>query len=498
MSENGEQACRATPIMRAMTLDAATCYRALRARDARFDGRFFVAVSSTRIYCRPVCTVKPPRRENCRFYPSAAAAESGGYRPCLRCRPELAPGNASVDATSRVAQAAASLIEDRALDAEGLAAVAARLGISDRHLRRAFGTEFGVSPVEFAQTQRLLLAKRLLTDTALPVTEVAFASGFGSLRRFNALFKLRYRLQPGQLRRHMRVSAAPATDALHFELSFRPPYDWPALGAFLGARAIAGVESVAGGGYRRTVRVAQEGKDHLGWIEVGLSPTKPALRVAVSASLARVLPPVLSRVKALMDLACNPAEVADALGALARAHPGMRVPGAFDGFEIAVRAILGQQVTVAGARTVAGRFAQALGDVLETPFEALTTVFPAAARVADTPAGRIARLGLPGARARTIVALARAVADGALVLMPNADIEATLDRLRALPGVGEWTAQYIALRALAWPDAFPHTDFGVMKALGTKDAKRVLAAGEAWRPWRAYAVMHLWNSLERD
>jgi AraC family transcriptional regulator of adaptative response / DNA-3-methyladenine glycosylase II len=229
-----------------------------------------------------------------------------------------------------------------------------------------------------------------------------------------------------------------------------------------------------------------------------LSPKKPALRVAVSASLARVLPPVLSRVKALMDLACNPTEVADALGALARAHPGMRVPGAFDGFEIAVRAILGQQVTVAGARTVAGRFAAAFGEPLDTPFAGLDRVFPAAERIAGLPYGRIARLGMPGARARTVLALARAVADGELDLVPNADIDATLQRLRALPGVGEWTAQYIAMRALAWPDAFPHTDLGVMKALGTKDAKRVLAAGETWRPWRAYAVMHLWNSLPKE
>ena len=498
MSGNGERGPAGAPIMAPMTLDSATCYRALRSRDARFDGRFFVAVSSTRIYCRPVCTVKPPRRENCRFYPSAAAAESAGYRPCLRCRPELAPGNASVDATTRVAQAAACLIEDRALDADGLEAVAARLGITDRHLRRAFGAEFGVSPVEYAQTQRLLLAKRLLTDTALPVTEIAFASGFGSLRRFNALFKQRYRLQPQQLRRHMRAQTAPAADALQFELSFRPPYDWPALAAFLGARAVAGVEAVEDGVYRRTARVELDGKEHRGWIEAALSPKKPALRVAVSASLARVLPPVLSRVKALMDLSCNPSEVAPALGSLAERHPGMRVPGAFDGFEVAVRAILGQQVSVAGARTVAGRFAQALGEPLATPFPTLTTIFPDAARVADAPMGRIARLGMLGARARTILALARAVADGDLVLMPNADIEATLERLRALPGVGEWTAQYIAMRALAWPDAFPHTDLGVMKALGTKDAKRVLAVAEAWRPWRAYAVMHLWNSLAKD
>ncbi|MDB5928163.1 MAG: DNA-3-methyladenine glycosylase 2 [Betaproteobacteria bacterium] len=483
-----------------MTLDSHTCYRALKARDARFDGRFFVAVSSTRIYCRPVCTVKPPKRENCRFFPSAAAAESNGYRPCLRCRPELAPGNASVDATSRLAQAAASMMEDRTLDQDGLDTLAVRLGITDRHLRRAFGAEFGVSPVEFAQTQRLLLAKRLLTDTALPVTEVAFASGFGSVRRFNALFKQRYRLIPSQLRSPLRGGApvAAAVDVLKFELSFRPPFDWSAVSAFLAARSIAGVEAVEGSCYRRTVRILIDGKEHRGWIAIEMSPKKPTLRVAVSASLAKALPPVLSRVKALMDLACHPAEVAQALGALAKRHPGLRVPGAFDGFEMAVRAILGQQVTVVAARTVAGRFAATFGDPIETPFASLTTLFPTAMCVAALSPGRIARLGMPGARARTVVALAGAVADGRLVLMPNADIEATLDELRALPGVGEWTAQYIAMRALSWPDAFPHTDLGVMKALGETGARRVLAAGEAWRPWRAYAVMHLWQSLTKE
>src|SRR5262245_35251172 len=477
-----------------MKLDPHTCYRALIARDARFDGRFFVAVSSTRIYCRPVCTVRPPRRENCRFYQSAAAAEAGGYRPCLRCRPELAPGNASVDATSRLAQAAASLMDDRALDDDGLAAIAARLGVTGRHLRRAFGAEFGVSPVQYAQTQRLLLAKRLLTDTAMPVTEVAYASGFGSLRRFNTLFRERYRLQPVRLRRRMRSTAgATAADVLRFDLSFRPPYDWGTVSAFLGARAIAGVESVEAARYRRTVRVGAAGTEHRGWIEVTMAPGKPALRVAISASLAKVVPPVLSRVKSLMDLACHPAEVARALGALAGRNAGLRVPGAFDGFEVAVRAILGQQVSVAAARTIAGRFAAAFGDPIETPDAALTTVFPVAERIAGLRYDRIARLGMPGARARTVLALARAVADGRLVLAPNADVELTLDRLRALPGVGEWTAQYIAMRALAWPDAFPHTDLGVMKALKETSARRVLAAGEAWRPWRAYAVMRLWH-----
>ena len=481
-----------------MVLDAGTCYRALKARDARFDGRFFVAVSSTRIYCRPVCTVKPPKRENCRFFPSAAAAESNGYRPCLRCRPELAPGNASVDATTRLAQAAASMMEDGAIDKAGLDNLAGRLGITDRHLRRAFGAEFGVSPVEFVQTQRLLLAKRLLTDTALPVTDVAFASGFGSVRRFNALFQQRYRLKPSQVRATRRSAAGAAGDTLDFELSFRPPFDWPAVTAFLAARAIAGVESVESGAYRRTVRIPGDDTEHRGWIAVELSRKRPTLRVATSASLAKALPPVLSRVKALMDVACHPAEVAKALGTLARAHPGLRVPGAFDGFEMAVRAILGQQVTVAAARTVAGRFAATFGDAIETPFAELTTLFPTAARVAELSPGQVARLGMPGARARTILALAGAVADGRLVLSPNANVEATLDQLRALPGVGEWTAQYIAMRALSWPDAFPHTDLGVMKALGETSARRVLDAAEAWRPWRAYAVMHLWLSLTKE
>jgi AraC family transcriptional regulator of adaptative response / DNA-3-methyladenine glycosylase II len=354
--------------------------------------------------------------------------------------------------------------------------------------------------VEFAQTQRLLLAKRLLTDTALPVTEVAFASGFGSLRRFNALFKQRYRLQPSQLRRHMHgvATASAAVDVLKFELSFRPPYDWRAMSAFLAARAIAGVEAVEGPCYRRTVCVPVDGKAHHGWIEVAMSPKKPALQVTISASLAKALPPVLSRVKSLMDLACHPAEVAQALGALAKRRPGLRVPGAFDSFEVAVRAILGQQVTVAAARTIAGRFAATFGEPIASPFAALTTVFPAAEHIAELTYGRIARIGMPGARARTVLALARAVADGNLVLTPNADIETALDRLRALPGVGEWTAQYIAMRALAWPDAFPHTDLGVMKALGETNARRVLVAGEAWRPWRAYAVMHLWQSLVKE
>ena len=493
MSENGEYRGARRYIMGSMRLDPTTCYRALRARDARFDGRFFVAVSSTRIYCRPVCTVRPPRRENCRYFPSAAAAESAGYRPCLRCRPELAPGNATIDAVQRTARAAALLIEAGSVNEDGIEAAAERLGVTDRHLRRAFQTEFGVSPVAFAQTQRLLLAKQLLTDTRMPVTEVAYASGFGSVRRFNALFRERYRLRPRELRKALLPAAA--GDALAFELGYRPPYDWRAIADFLGARAIAGVEACDRTAYRRTVRISSGGAWHSGWIEIAPARNKPALRVTVAASLGKALPPMLARVKALMDLACHPAEVAHALGPLAARRPGMRVPGAFDGFEIALRAILGQQVSVAAARTLAGRFAEAFGDPLETPFESLRTLFPTADRIAALPYRRIARLGVPAVRARSILALACAVAGGELDLAPGAQIEATLAKLRALPGIGEWTAQYIALRALAWPDAFPHADYGVMKAMKLADPKRVLAAAERWRPWRAYAVMHLWQSL---
>ena len=475
-------------------LDPDSCYRALKTHDARFDGRFFVGVSSTRIYCRPVCTVKTPRRENCTFYASASAAEEAGYRPCLRCRPELAPGNAPIDAVGRLAQATASCIEDGLLDEAGVDELAERLRVSDRHLRRVFHSEFGVSPLRFAQTQRLLLAKRLLADTGLSVTEVAFASGFSSLRRFNTLFKERYRLRPSQLRQ-ARGRSFPA-GLLTFELAYRPPLDWEGMLSFLAARAIPGVEAVAGRRYQRTVCVAARGSIHRGWITVAAVAGKPTLRLDMSASLAKAVPPVLAGIKRLFDLGCDPTDIASHLGELAATNPGMRVPGAFDGFEMAVRAILGQQITVKAATTLAGRFAAALGDPIETPHASLTRVFPAAATVARARVGDLAALGIVRTRAEAVRNLARAVSDGSLRLDPGADVEPTLEKLMAIPGIGPWTAQYLAMRALGWPDAFPDGDAGVMKALRTKSAKRALEISARWRPWRAYAVMHLWRSLE--
>jgi AraC family transcriptional regulator of adaptative response / DNA-3-methyladenine glycosylase II len=476
-----------------MLLDPDQCYRALKTHDSRFDGRFFVGVGTTRIYCRPVCTARTPLRRNCSFYPSAAAAEAQGFRPCLRCRPELAPGYAGVDANRRLAQSAAGLIEDGRLADASLATVAQTLGVTDRHLRRVFQQEFGVAPVDYAQTQRLLLAKRLLTDSALPVIDVAMASGFASLRRFNHLFRTRYRMTPGQLR---RTSASAPAERLVFDLAYRPPYDWDAMLQFLERRAIANVEAIAGRTYLRTVRLSPAKGGVAGWLSVSPSPRKNALRVTVSASLASALPSVLSRVKHLFDLACRPDEIEAALGPLAADHPGLRLPGAMDGFEVAVRAILGQQVTVKAATKIAARFVAAFGDPVETPHAALTRLFPRAADVAALDPSDIAAQGVIGSRARAIVALAHEVASGRLRLDPTAQVTATIAALEALPGVGPWTAQYIAMRALAWPDAFPHPDVAVLKAMQRSPAKAALAHAESWRPWRAYAVLHLWKSLE--
>jgi AraC family transcriptional regulator of adaptative response / DNA-3-methyladenine glycosylase II len=478
-----------------MVLGGDVCYAALKARDPRFDGQFFVGVSSTGIYCRPVCPARTPRRPHCSFFPSAAAAEHGGFRPCLRCRPELAPGNASVDASRRLAQAAATRIEDGCLTDESLAEVAADLGVTDRHLRRVFEAEFGVAPVDYLQTQRLLLAKRLLTDTRMPVTDVAMAAGFGSVRRFNALFRDRYDMKPSDLR---KTPGATSASELVFELGFRPPFAWKALLEFLAGRTIERVEAVNGGTYRRAVAIRHRTTMHRGWLAVESVPRRHVLRVTLSGSLAGIVPPVLARVKRLFDLTCRPDEVAAQLGGLAEDAPGLRVPGAFDGFEMAVRAILGQQITVRAARTLAGRVAQALGEPVDTPFPDVALIFPEPAQVLAAGSQALVRLGVTGARARAIQSLARACSDGELRLEPGVDVERTMETLRAVPGIGDWTAQYIAMRALSWPDAFPAADYGVKKALGESSPARVLKRAEVWRPWRAYATLHLWRSLGKE
>ena len=465
----------------------------MQAHDARFDGRFFVGVSSTRIYCRPVCTVRTPLRRNCSFFASAAAAEAGGFRPCLRCRPELAPGYAAVDANRRLAQSAAGMIEDGRLAEANLEKLAGALGVTDRHLRRVFQQEFGVSPVEYAQTQRLLLAKRLLTDSAMPVIDVAMASGSASLRRFNHLFRTRYRMTPGQLRRD--TTREVPVEKMVFEIAYRPPYDWSSIHAFLARRAVAGVEIADSRSYSRTLRLARY-KNVTGWFSVAPAPRKNALRVSVSASLAKALPAALSRVKHLFDVAAHPEEISQALGELASPRPGLRLPGAADGFELAVRAILGQQVSVVAATRIAARLADAFGEDIDTPVAGLNKLFPTPEALAALDSPKVAATGIISARARAIVALAKEVAAERIHLEPSADVTATLAALEALPGVGPWTAQYIAMRALAWPDAFPHPDVALIKAMKASRPREALAASESWRPWRAYAVMHLWKSLE--
>jgi AraC family transcriptional regulator, regulatory protein of adaptative response / DNA-3-methyladenine glycosylase II len=474
-----------------MLLDTDRGYQAVLTHDPRFDGVFFVGVSSTRIYCRNVCRAKTPQRKNCTFYPSAAAAEQAGFRPCLLCRPELAPGNARIDATGRLASAVASRIEEGTFIEQRFEDFANELGVSERHLRRVVQQEFGVSPIELAQTQRLLLAKRLLTDTALPIADIAYASGFSSLRRFNALFQERYRLNPTQLRKTKATIIA--QDEIVCEVAYRPPLDWQALLSYLAGRAIAGVEMVQGDCYCRTVRLGQR----QGWLLVEPIKDKNALRVKLSLSLVPVLLPVLARVKALFDLAAEPQQIAAYLGSLAMHHPGLRVPGAFDGFEIAVRTILGQQVSVKAATTLMSRFVQCFGEPIETPFQTLTHLTPTAERVAQGDIATIASLGILATRAKTIVALAQAIAERTLSLTLGHPVERTIAQLQELPGIGPWTAHYIAMRVLNDPDIFLPHDLGIQKALGENNLKRMLAIAAPWQPWRSYATLHLWKSLER-
>jgi AraC family transcriptional regulator of adaptative response / DNA-3-methyladenine glycosylase II len=479
-----------------MRIDDATCYRALAARDARFDGLFFVGVTTTGIYCRPICTARPTRRDRCRFFSNSALAEREGFRPCLRCRPELAPGHAPVDAVRRTARAAACRIEAGALnDGGSLDQLAQDLGYSARQLRRAVRQEFGVSPVELAQTQRLLLAKQLLTESNLPIIEVAFASGFDSVRRFNALFRSHYRLTPSRMRRSR--SATPTGDCVRLTLAYRPPLAWDALLRFLSGRATAGVERVADRAYLRTAAVG----GHRGWLKVEACPGRNALAIELATSLVPALPEVLARVKSLFDLSARPDVIASHLGAealfarVARNCPGLRVPGTFDGFELAVRAILGQRVSVAAATTLAGRLAARFGAPIETPFSGLDRLSPTPAQLAAAPESELTAQGTSAARAATIRAIARAVAERRIDLQPGSNPETVMQSLLEIPGIGDWTVQYIAMRGLRWPDAFPASDMGLLKASGETVARCLRDRSEDWRPWRAYAAMYLWESL---
>jgi AraC family transcriptional regulator, regulatory protein of adaptative response / DNA-3-methyladenine glycosylase II len=479
--------------------DSASCYGALTSRDPRFDGVFYVGVTSTGIYCRPICPVKTPKRANCRFFESAEAAEKESFRPCLRCRPELAPGNAPVDDASRIAHLLVQRIDEGLLDdGASLEDIADEFELSSRQIRRIVQKEMGVSPIELMQTRRLLLAKQLLTETKLPVTEIAYASGFSSLRRFNDAFSTHYRMPPTRLRKVAvgEKDALDSSDTSTVQLTYRAPYDWDGILEFLKGRLVIGAEWITEGRYYRTVRLGK----HKGWIAVRHVPEKRALMVEFMHSLTPVLPALLGRLRHLFDLSARPDLIAAQLmqdKLLKKAvskNPGLRVPGAFDSFEMAVRAILGQQVTVRAATTIANRFVEAFGEKIKTPFPELHRVAPLPERIAKASVDSIARLGIISTRAKSIIALAQAIASGDLQLEAGAHPEKAMEQLTSIPGIGPWTAHYIAMRALRWPDAFPKEDIAVRNNLGSVTAKQAEAMSQGWRPWRSYAVLHIWNN----
>jgi len=475
-----------------MELDRKVCDRARRSRDARFDGKFFIAVTSTRIYCRPICSARSPKDENVRYYATAAAAEAAGFRPCLRCRPEASPGTPAWSGTSSVVSRALRLIGEGALDGDGVEKLADRLGVTDRHLRRLFVQHLGATPIEVALTRRVHFAKKLLDETRLPIAQIAFAAGFGSLRRFNGEMRRTFSRTPTELRKLAR-KRVDSPECYRFRLAYRPPYDWPQVIGFLAARATPGVELVQDNRYQRTIAVGGA----TGTIAIGPADSGSALMLDVQFGDPRALLAIVERVRRMFDLGADPSVIAEQLSGdpllrrSAAAHAGIRTPGAWDAFEIAVRAILGQQISVKAATTIAGRIAGRWGSPLDGS-AALNRLFPTPDQLADAP---LEEAGIISARASTLRSLARAVRDGGVVF----DGVATIDALRAIPGIGDWTAQYVAMRALNEPDAFPSGDLVLRRMAGDCSARELERRSERWRPWRAYAVMLLWQAAnDRD
>ena len=488
-----------------MEMNQDACYRAILTRDVRFDGCLFVGVKTTGIYCRPICPARTPKRENVLFYPSAAAAQEAGFRPCLRCRPEISPDLAPWRGTSGTVSRALALIETGALDSGLVEALADRLGVGERQLRRLFQQHLGASPIAVAQTRRVLLAKQLIHETRLSMADVAMASGFGSIRRFNETFRQLFGRPPAALRRNRDQSNSTLPrliikDAVKLKLPYRPPYDWDVMISFLAARAIPGVEFVSANGYTRTIEL--NGAQGVIDVEPGRGHW---LNATISFPRLEALPTIIARVRRLFDLAADPlaigAHLAEdpTLAPLVTARPGIRVPGAWDGFELAVRAILGQQITVKAATRLLEKLVASYGSLLtevRPDLKSLSHVFPSPERLAQSD---LSTLGMPNSRARALSALGAAVAADPLIFGPHRDLDDAIERLRSLSGVGEWTAQYIAMRELREPDAFPAADIGLLRAMADEQGRRptpqqLLARAENWRPWRAYAALHLWMS----
>lgn len=494
--------------------DQTARYRALCSRDARFDGGFFVGVTSTGVYCRPICRVRTPRLENCRFFDHAAQAEREGFRPCLRCRPELAPRQrhwSSTDAAAILTEQACAMLDDpqswdgASADGSRLERVAGRLGVSDRHLRRVFEACMGVSPLQYLQTCRLLVAKQLLTDTKLSIADVADASGFGSQRRFNAAFSTRYRMNPSLMRRQHRNSHRETGGSVTVRLSWRPPLEVDWLMHFLAKRELSPLErfdASGNSGFFRTMRLASpSSQDHRGWISGFWDQDRGQLVLQVSEGLLKVLPSVVRRVREWLDLDADPAAIHTALRQNFPEAEGLRVPGCLDGFELAVRAILGQQITVAAARTIGTRLVQRLGEPVETPPLRPDRLFPTPEVLARVEDSILGEMGIVVQRQRAIKSLATAVLEGQIDLNAHTHSSHTVSQLESMPGIGAWTAQYIAMRALRNPDAWPPGDVALHSVLGLA-APRTAAArraaeqiSDAWRPWRSYAVIRAWAGL---
>ncbi len=465
-------------------LDPDICHAACDAKDRRFDGRFYIGVTSTGIYCRCICPARLVKRSNRTFWPSAAAAEAAGFRPCLLCRPERAPGLAPIDAPARLAAAAYARIEAGALEERGLEALADDLGVTSRHLRRVMSVEFGASPIQIAQTGRLLSARRLLNETGLSVTEIAFASGFRSLRRFNATMKERYGAPPTKMRGRKTIARG---ETFTVSLSPRGEFSFAPMLDFYRMRALAGVERCDRRSYTRVLKLG----DALGWIEIGMG--EKGLQLTLSENLAPHLRPLVANVRGAFDLDAEMTSVDAVLAADAelkkdvKREPGVRVPGMLDGFECVVRAVLGQQITVAGARTLTERLVAKFGEPLERGPDHLTHAFPAPGALANAGVVSIAAIGLPRKRAETLHAIASAYAQGKLPLARGA-IASGRAALAEIPGIGPWTIEYVAMRALGDPDAYPATDIALINALGAKGQTL-----EHLRPWRAYAAIRLWR-----
>lgn len=471
-------------------MDTQDYYQALKSHDARFDGHFFVGVTSTGIYCRPICRVKTPQLVNCQFFSSAALAEAQGFRPCLRCRPELAPGLSQMDAMHTLAQQAAQLIKHHQY--QDPTQLAQRLGVSERHLRRLFQQAFGVAPSHYIRTQRLLMAKTLLTDTALPVHKIALYVGFGSTTQFYQHFKTHYHLTPS----HWRRSPAQG-GTMTFKLAYRPPLDWAQLLHYFKGRCITGVEVVHEQTYSRTVAlIDSKGVLHEGWISITPEPEQSVLVLQVGDSLEAVIPQVITRVRAMCDLDCDPDPIHQVLGNLANPATGLRVPGIWDGFEVAIRAVLGQLVTVAAARTLVGRIVDLGQFTITTPYPELSRRFPLAHEFLAFTDEQLSTCKIPARKRDALRAIAQFIVNGELVLDSSADYAQTYQKLLSIKGIGPWTASYIAMRSLRWPDAFLGDDYWVKKILKVTTAKQAEKIAEQWKPWRSYAVMYIWRQPE--